>query len=84
MVAGGGLYSYSKHKGDKTDKEKKIVRLKLSFMHSKRFNRLFQKWVQFHVHKRNGLFIGPDKGLRRDFLFNEMWHILLIMYGKFD
>ena len=35
-VAGGGFYSYYIHQGNKSDKERKIVRnKKLSFMHTK-------------------------------------------------
>ena len=37
VVAGGGFYSYYIHKGSKSDKERKIVRKKLSCMHTKRF-----------------------------------------------
>ena len=46
VVAGGGFYSYYIQRGNKSDKERKIVR-KLSFMHTKRFNALFKRWVQF-------------------------------------
>ena len=35
--------------GNKSDKERKIVRKKLSFMHTTRSNTLFKKWVQFRV-----------------------------------
>ena len=49
MVAGGGFYFYYIHQGNKLDKERKIVRKKLSFMHTKRFNIFFKKWVQFRV-----------------------------------
>ena len=59
VVAGGGLYSYYIHQGNKSDKERKIVRKQLSFMHKKRFN-IFSKnrcnflWVQLHVyHTKN-------------------------------
>ena len=31
------------------DKERKIVRKKLSFMHTKRFNTFFKRWVQYRV-----------------------------------
>ena len=34
---------------NKSDKERKIVRKKLSFMFIKRFNNFFQIWVQFRV-----------------------------------
>ena len=36
VVAGGGFYSYNIHQGYKSDKERKIARKKLSFMHIKR------------------------------------------------
>ena len=49
VVAGGGFYSYYIHQGNKSDKERKIVRKKLSFMHTKRFNTFFKRWVQFRV-----------------------------------
>ena len=49
VVAGGGFYSYYIHQGNKSDKERKIVRKKLSFMHTKRFNIFFKRWVQFRV-----------------------------------
>ena len=49
VVAGGGFYSYYIHQGKKTDKEWKIVRKKLSFMHTKRLNTFFKRWVQFRV-----------------------------------
>ena len=50
VVAGGGFYSYY----NKWDKEMKIVRKKLSFMHTKRLNTFLKYWcssvwVQFHV-----------------------------------
>ena len=35
--------------GNTSDKERKIVRKKLSFMHTKRFNTVFKRWVQFRV-----------------------------------
>ena len=50
MVAGGGLNSYYVHKGNKSDKEREIVRKKLSFIHTKRFNKFFKRWLQFHVY----------------------------------
>ena len=34
---------------NKSDKERKIVRKKLSFMHKKRFNTCFKRWMQFRV-----------------------------------
>ena len=46
---GAGFYSYYIQHGNKSDKERKIVRKKLSFMHIKRFNRFFKIWVQFRV-----------------------------------
>ena len=51
VVAGGGFYSYYNHQGNKLDKERKIFRIKLSFtfMHTKRFNTFFKRWVQFRV-----------------------------------
>ena len=49
MVAGGGYYSYYIHQGNKSDKVRKILRKKLSFMHAKRFNKIFIRWVQFRV-----------------------------------
>ena len=54
VVAGGGFYSYHIHQGNKSYKQRKIVRKKLSFMPIKRFN-TFLKYrcnsvgVQFHV-----------------------------------
>ena len=47
VVARGGFYSYYIHQGNKSDKERKIARKKLSFMHTKRFHTLFKRWVQF-------------------------------------
>ena len=32
---------------NKSDKERKFVRKKLNFMHTKRFNSFFKRWVQF-------------------------------------
>ena len=49
MVVGSGFNSYYIHQGNKSDKERKILRKKLSFMHTKRFNAFFKRWVQFHV-----------------------------------
>ena len=37
VVARGGFYSNYIHQGNKSDKERKIGRKKLSFMHRKRF-----------------------------------------------
>ena len=48
-MAGGGFHSYHIHKGNKSDKERKIVRKRLSFMHTKIFNTFFKRWVQFRV-----------------------------------
>ena len=45
MIAGGGFYSYY----IRTDKERKIVRKKLGFMRTKRFNTFLKTWVQFRV-----------------------------------
>ena len=36
-------------KRNKSDEEKKIVRKKLSFMHTKRFNTFFKRWVQYYI-----------------------------------
>ena len=49
VVAGGGFYFHYIHRGNKSDKERKIVRKKLSFKHTKRFNTFFKRWVQFRV-----------------------------------
>ena len=49
MVAGGGFNSYFIHQGNKSDKEWKIVRKKLSFMNTKILNTFFKRWVQFRV-----------------------------------
>ena len=49
VVAGGKFYSYYIHQGYKSDKERKIVREKLSFFHTKRFITFFKRWVQFRV-----------------------------------
>ena len=49
VVAGGGLYSYYIHQGNKSDKERIIARKMLSFMHIKRLNTFFSKWVQSRV-----------------------------------
>ena len=43
VVAGGGFISYFISKGNKSDKEKKIVRNKLSFIHTKRFNTFLKR-----------------------------------------
>ena len=37
------------HQGNKSNKERKIVRNKLSFMNIKRFNTFFKIWMQFRV-----------------------------------
>jgi hypothetical protein len=49
VVAGGGFYSYYIYQGNKSDKERKILTEKFSFMHTKRFNTFFKRWVQFRV-----------------------------------
>ena len=54
VFTGGGFYSYYLLQGNKSDKERKIKRKKLSFMHTKRFNtflndRCNSVRVQFHV-----------------------------------
>ena len=46
---GAGFYSYYIHQENKSDNERKIVRKKLRFMHTKRFNTFFKRWVQFRV-----------------------------------
>ena len=48
VVAGGGFHSSYIHQGYKSDKEK-IFFLKLRFMHTKRLNTFFNRWVQFSV-----------------------------------
>ena len=58
VVAGGGFCFYYIHQGNKSDKERKIVRKKLTFMHTKRSNTFFKRWVnsvlvQFHVYHDN-------------------------------
>ena len=50
VVAGGRFYSYYIHQGYKSNKERKIVRKNLSFMHTKRFNSFFKRCVQFLVY----------------------------------
>ena len=45
LVARGGFYSYYIHQGKKSDKERKIVREKSGFMHTKRFNTFLKRWV---------------------------------------
>jgi len=47
LVAGGGFYSYYIHQGNKSDKERKFV--SKSFIHTKRFNNFFKRWVQCRV-----------------------------------
>ena len=49
MVAWGGFYSCNIHQGNRSDKERKIVRKKSSFMNTNRFNTFFKRWVQFRV-----------------------------------
>ena len=48
-MVGVGFYSYYIHKGNESDKERKIVRNKLSFMHTKKFNKIFKRLVKFRV-----------------------------------
>ena len=43
VVARGGFYSYYGYQGNKFDKERKIVRKKLSFTHTKRFIPFFKR-----------------------------------------
>ena len=43
VVSVGGFYSLYIHQGNKSDKEWKIVRKKLSFMHTNRFNTFFKR-----------------------------------------
>ena len=50
VVAGGGFYSYCINQGNKSDNERKTLRKKLSFMHTKRFNVFFKTRVQFQVY----------------------------------
>ena len=57
MVTGSKFYSYYIQQGNELDKERKIVRKKLSFLHTKRFNTFFEcgrnpVWVQFHVYRK--------------------------------
>ena len=68
MVAGGGFYSYYIHQGNKSDKEWKIVRKKLIFMYTKRFNNFFLNsvWVQSHVYPI-GHMISPFGGNQVEF-----------------
>ena len=49
VIARGRFYFYYIHQGNKTYKERKILRKKLSFMHTKRFNIFFKRGVQFCV-----------------------------------
>ena len=50
MVAGGaGFHSYFIHQGNKLDKERKVVRNKLNFMHTNCFNIFFKIGVQFRL-----------------------------------
>ena len=41
--------AFLKHERNKSDKELNIVRKKLSFMHTKRFDTFSKIWVQFRV-----------------------------------
>ena len=47
--SGVGFYSYYIHQQNKSDKERKIVRNKVSFMHTKRFTTFFKRLVQLRV-----------------------------------
>ena len=47
--SGAGFYFYYIHQENKSDKERKIARKKMSFMHTKRFNTFFKRWVRFRV-----------------------------------
>ena len=61
VVAGGGFYSYYIHQRNISDKERKIVRKKLSFIHTKRFDTyIFKKWVQLHVYPNYLIFPSDD------------------------
>ena len=51
---GASFYSYHIHQRNKSDKERKIVRKKLRFMHTKRINTFRKRWVQFHVYRLEG------------------------------
>ena len=42
---GGGLHYYYIRQGNKSDKERKIVRNKLSFMHTKTFNTFLKRYM---------------------------------------
>ena len=46
-----GHYFYYIHQGNKSDKERKIVRKKLSFMNTKRFYTFLKRWMQLHVYQ---------------------------------
>ena len=46
---GAGFYLYYIHQWNKSDKERIIVGKKLSFMHTRRSNRFFKRWLQFRV-----------------------------------
>ena len=46
---GAGFYFYTIHQRNKSDKERKIVRRKISFMLAKRFNTFLKRWVLFRV-----------------------------------
>ena len=57
VVAGDGVYSYHIYQGNKSDKERKNVRKKLSFMHEKDLIFFLRDgcnsvWVQFHVYQK--------------------------------
>ena len=44
-----GFIPIISNKGNKSDKERKNVRKNLSFMHKKKFNTFFKRWVQLCV-----------------------------------
>ena len=49
VVTGGGFYSYYINQGNKSDKDSKIVRKKLGFIHTKRFYTFLKRWGQFRL-----------------------------------
>ena len=48
---GAGFYSYYIQQGNKSDKERKIVKIKLSFMLKKRFNTFLKRLGQFPFYR---------------------------------
>ena len=54
-----------------SDKERKIVRKMLSFMHTKRFNACFKRWVQFLVGAIPRLPFFSESNLRETCCVNE-------------